>query len=60
LEEISEGLHLKEDVAFALLITISPHTITMFNKIDNLHGLDAIFNGKNPKKNPIFLLVLGN
>jgi hypothetical protein len=37
---------LKDDVAFALLITISPHTIVMFNKIDNLAGLDAILNGE--------------
>jgi hypothetical protein len=54
LEKTRERPHLKDDVAFALLIAISPHTITMLNKIDNLHGLDAIFNGKNPKINPIF------
>jgi hypothetical protein len=47
LEEISEGSHLKNDVAFALLIIISPHTIIMLNKIDHFHGLDAIFNSES-------------
>jgi hypothetical protein len=47
LEEISEGPHLKNDVAFALLIIISPHTIIMLNKIDHFHGLDAIFNSES-------------
>jgi hypothetical protein len=39
LEEISERPHLKDDVAFALLTTISPHMIAMFNEIDNLARL---------------------
>ncbi len=47
LEETNKGPHFKDDVAFALLTTISPHTITMFNKIDNIFGLDAILNGRH-------------
>jgi hypothetical protein len=46
LEETKKRSHLKNDVAFALLIAISPHTIAMFNKIDNLPGLGAILNGE--------------
>ncbi len=46
LDETREGLHLKDDVAFALLTTISPHMVAMFNKIDNLPRLDAILNGE--------------
>jgi len=46
LEDTRKGPCLKDDVAFALLIAISPYTITMFNQIDNLLGLDAILNGK--------------
>jgi hypothetical protein len=46
LEEISERPHLKDDVAFTLLIAISPHTVMMLNDIDNLLRLDAILNGK--------------
>ncbi len=37
---------LKDDVAFALLITLSPHKVTMFNELDNFHGLDTILNLK--------------
>jgi hypothetical protein len=44
LEEINERLCLKDDVAFALLIVIFPHTIVMFNEIDNLPRLDTILN----------------
>jgi len=36
LKEINKGPHLKDDAIFALLITIFPHMVTMFNKIDNL------------------------
>jgi hypothetical protein len=32
----------ENDVVFALLTTISPHMVTMFNEIDNLVGLDTI------------------
>jgi hypothetical protein len=39
LEETSERPDLKDDVAFALSTTISPHMIVMFNEIDNLVGL---------------------
>jgi len=46
LEETSEGPCLKNDVVFALLITIFPHTVTMFNEIGNLIGLDVILNGE--------------
>ncbi len=46
LEKTSERTHLKDDVAFALLIAITPHTITMFNEINNPPKLDAILNGK--------------
>ncbi len=46
LEETSKGLRLKDDVVFALLITISLHMIIMFNEISNLLGLDIILNGK--------------
>ncbi len=46
MEETKKRSHLKNDVAFALLIAISPHTIAMFNKIDNLPGLGAILNGE--------------
>jgi hypothetical protein len=46
LEETNERSHLKDDVALGLLSAISPHTIAMFNKIDNLPRLDAILNGE--------------
>jgi hypothetical protein len=46
LEETSKGLHLKDDVAFALLIAISPHMVAMLNEISNLLGLDTILNGE--------------
>jgi hypothetical protein len=36
---------LKDDVAFALLTTIFPHMVAMFNEINKLHGLDPILNG---------------
>jgi len=42
LEETSEGLRLKDDVAFALLAVIFPHMVAMLNEINNLFGLDAI------------------
>jgi hypothetical protein len=47
LEEINEGLRLKDDVAFALLNAIFPHTVTILNEINNLLGLDAILNGES-------------
>jgi hypothetical protein len=50
LEETSEGPHLKDDVAFALLTAIFLHTIVMFNELDNLPRLDAILNGKPHQK----------
>ncbi len=37
---------MKNDVTFALLTTISTHTVTMFNELNNLLGLDAILDGK--------------
>jgi hypothetical protein len=46
LEEINEGPRLKDDVAFALLTSISLHTVAILNKTTNLHGLDAILNGE--------------
>ncbi len=46
MEETSKGLHLKDDVAFALLIAISPHMVAMLNEISNLLGLDTILNGE--------------
>jgi hypothetical protein len=36
----------ENDATFALLIAISPHTVTMLNEIDNIHGFDAILNGE--------------
>ncbi len=47
LEEINKGPCLKDDVAFTLLIVISPHIVTMFNRIYNLFGLDVILNGES-------------
>jgi hypothetical protein len=47
LEETSERLRLKDDVAFALISIISLHIVTMLNKLDNLLELDAILNGKS-------------
>jgi hypothetical protein len=35
---------LKDDVVFALLTTIFPHIVAMFNEIDNLPRLDTILN----------------
>jgi hypothetical protein len=46
LEETSERLRLKDDVAFALLFVISLHIVTMLNEPNNLLELDAILNGK--------------
>jgi hypothetical protein len=46
LEETNKGPHSKDDATFALLIAISPHTVTMFNEIDNLPRLDVILNGE--------------
>jgi hypothetical protein len=46
LEEINEGPRLKDDVAFALLSTISLHTIAMLNEIHNFPKLDGILNAK--------------
>jgi hypothetical protein len=46
LEEINERPHLKDDITFALLIVVFPHTITIFNELDNLLGLSTILNGK--------------
>jgi hypothetical protein len=43
---LAKGLCLKNDAAFALLITISPHMVAMLNEIYNLLKLDAILNGK--------------
>jgi hypothetical protein len=39
-------LHLKDDVAFSLFITIYPQMVTMFDELDNLLKLDTILNGK--------------
>jgi hypothetical protein len=47
LEEISERPSLKDDDVFALLTTISPHTVMMLNDIDILFRLDVILNGKS-------------
>ncbi len=44
LEETSEGLCLKDDVDFALLITIYPHTVVMLNELNNLSSLDELNN----------------
>jgi hypothetical protein len=38
LEETNKRPCLKNDVTFALLTAISPHTITMFNEINNKHS----------------------
>jgi hypothetical protein len=46
LEETNERSHFKDDVALALLTSISPHMVVMFNKINNLLGLDVIFVNK--------------
>jgi len=46
LEETSETLHLKYEVAFALLIVVFPRMLIMFNELDNLLRLDTILNGK--------------
>jgi len=46
LEETSKWPHLEDDVAFALLFTISLHTVAMPNELHNFHGLDAILNGE--------------
>jgi hypothetical protein len=46
LEEIGEGSCLKDDATFVLLTMVSPHTVTMFNELENLFGLDAILNRK--------------
>jgi len=46
LEETNKGPCLKNDVAFALLIAIFLHIITMLNEINNLLGLDTILNGE--------------
>jgi len=46
LEEINARSCLKDDVVFALLTAIFPHTVAMLNEIDNLPRLDTILNGK--------------
>jgi hypothetical protein len=46
LEQTNKRPCLKNDVTFALLIAIFPHTVTMFNDINNFLGLDIIFNGE--------------
>jgi hypothetical protein len=46
LEETSKGLCLKNDVAFALIIAIFLHMVTMLNEINYLLGLDTILNGE--------------
>jgi hypothetical protein len=46
LEETNKGSHLKDDPTVALLITISPHTVTMFNEIDNIPRFNTILNGE--------------
>ncbi len=46
LEEINEGSCLKDDVTFALFITIFPHIVTMFNELLNFLGWDVILNGE--------------
>jgi len=46
LEVTNERLHLKDGATFALLISISPHTIIMLNEINNFFGLNAILNGE--------------
>jgi hypothetical protein len=45
LEETSKWPCLEDDIAFALLSTISLHTVVMPNEI-HFHGLDAILNGE--------------
>jgi hypothetical protein len=45
-EETNKGLHLKDDVAFTLLIVVCLHIIAMFNELDNLPRLEMIFNRK--------------
>jgi hypothetical protein len=35
---------LKDDVVVALLITISAHTVTMLNELNNLSSLDELNN----------------
>jgi hypothetical protein len=35
---------LKDDVDFALLITIYPHTVVMLNELNNLSSLDELNN----------------
>jgi hypothetical protein len=46
LHETNERPHLKDDIAFALLIVVFHHMITIFNELDNLLGLGVILNGK--------------
>jgi hypothetical protein len=46
LEETSEALRLKYEVAFALLIVVFLHMLVMLNELDNLPRLDTILNGK--------------
>jgi hypothetical protein len=45
-EETNKGPHSKDDATFALLTTMSLHTVTMFNKINNLPRLDVILSGE--------------
>jgi len=46
LEETSKRPCSKDDATFALLTTISFHTITVFNEINNFPRLDAMLNGE--------------
>ncbi len=46
LGETSERPRLKDDATFALLTSISFHTVTMLNETNNLPGLDVILNGE--------------
>jgi hypothetical protein len=45
-DETNKGLHLKDDVAFTLLIVVCLHIVAMFNEFDNLPRLEMIFNEK--------------
>ncbi len=46
MEDINQGSHLKYDLAFTLLIVMSPHKIAMLYELNNLFGLDTILNRK--------------
>jgi hypothetical protein len=47
LEEINERPCLKDDVTFALLIIVSPHTFVLLDELDDLPRLDVILNEKD-------------